>query len=279
MRHGVRTSKHGPTATPPQTPEEHVDYAKQVKDVSDKVWCPYCETIVPDALGAHVRNTHELTGKEIQADFPGIPMSSEAHKERISEGLKEEFGAFDWDRLNDNRDRIWENSEWLVDVEESGLIPEQAVFDRLVELYNMVSWDRGHSLEISITTCLYIALNENGYDYITVREIAEQVGVVRKKIHTKKKRHPESTDELRTPEEVVRIQLEDIGDVNLDDVREELLSYPDDFKYSGREPGTIAALATWGAVDWITQDHAGEIFGVTTVAIRNARDDLENRQG
>jgi len=268
----------------PTSPEGWVSYNENLKTNFDMLTCPVCDKEIHESLAAHVLHSEEHPDLEsFKEEYDGIPLTTESFRENIESGRPDyliEFGAFDWRQLDLECHAHIRNKDFFVAVEESGLIAEHAIFDRMVELFNMCSWD-GYSVEVGVATCLYISLNENGYDFITFKEIADALNVDKTRMHDIEKEHPEGSNDLRTPEELVRVKLEDIGEVNLDEVREELLSYPEEFKFSGRKPGTIAALATWRAVDgeFMTQHRAGKIFGVTPVSINNAKNGLQEWEG
>jgi hypothetical protein len=261
------------------SPNEWVELNQTLLNTTDRLKCPICHRNIDKSLATHVISSDDhLDLKSFKEEYDGIPLTTEGMSEKMSESRYKEIGIYDWRRLDADDDTILRNEDWIVSVEESELIAEPDIFDHLVELFNQYDTERWRSFRIGVATSLLIALNDEGYDFITGKEVADRLNVDERLVKRRKSDHPESTDDLRFPEDLVRIKLDDIGDVNLDDIREELLSYPDEFKYGGREARTIAALATWRAVDWISQDRASKIFGVTTVAIRNARDDLESRR-
>lgn len=266
-------------STLPESPEDWVEFNEELRSESDVLLCPICEKELEDSLASHVRRTEDHPDLEtFKEEYDGMPLISEGFSETMSEARQVDFGVYDWRRLNVVDRTVVDQRDWLMEVEESGLINEPAIFERIVELSNMRSRQR-RPLKLGVASCLCLALNENGYDFITAKEVADRLGLDEVEVRREKRRHPESVSDLRTPEEVVRLKVDEIGDVNLNEIREELLSYPDEFRGGGRNPRTIAALATWRVVDWITQYRAGKIFGVTDMAIRNTRDDLETREG
>jgi len=260
----------------PQTPSDWVALNEDMKEDFDVLWCPECRAEVNGSLSVHVNNAADHPSLEdFKGKYEGMPLVTDGLGDNIADGLTEDFGAFDWDRLEADRKTITHHRDWLLTVEMSGLIADQAIFEDLVEYYNAHDW---WSMREGVATSLLIALND--YSYIGASEVADELDIGEKTLRRRKKDHPETTPDVRTPQELLRDKLEDseVGVEEYSRAYEELLSYPEEFRHGGRQPSTIAALTAWRAIERITQKWAADMFDVTTASITNAKNDLENRQ-
>lgn len=223
-------------------------------------------------LRPHIAS-HGWDIEDYQEEFPGAPLNSDAFGESISQGLIIDFGMYDWNRLHVPRPLLTSHREWLLELEQTWLMANEEIYQKTVTAFNIAREDKVTNFRRQVMACLAHVLREE-QPHLTLKAIADAIDHDPKTLTRDVKQLPFHSDP-RTPEDLVRRKEETQGVV--EEVLAELDEYPDWFKYSGRAPRTVAAVASYRAVDEWTQREVGEIFDVTTVAIRDARKELRKR--